>query len=279
MTLFSRIGGGVRALFRRKREEQELDAELREFLETAVDEKVRNGLSPQDARRAARVEMGSLEAVKDRVRDAGWETLVESAWQDVRYGARTLRRSPGFTATAITILALGIGANTAIFSLVNAVMLRTLPVREPNQLVEPLSRYPGEPHMNGFSWEFYEYVRDRNHVFADVTGMVPTRFQVGRAGAGVETVDAEYVAGNLFSTLGLQPALGRLIGPDDTRAGSPRVAVVHWSYWKSRFNLDPSILGAASLPSKGTLRSRRPGAASGRTGLRRDISKRLARRS
>ena len=243
MRAFARIAGGLRALFRKGRVEQELDAELRAFLETAADEKMRQGLTGDEALRAARIELGSAAAVKDRVRDVGWESVIESVWQDVRYGIRMLRRSPGFAATAITILALGIGANTAIFSLLNAVMLRTLPVHEPAQLVKPLSRYPGEPHMNGFSWEFYEYVRDRNHVFADVTGFTPTKFKVGRAGGEAETVDAEYVAGNLYSTLGLQPALGRLIGPDDTRAGSPRVAVVHWSYWKNRLNLDPSILG------------------------------------
>jgi predicted permease len=239
-----RVIAGFRALFRKTRVEQELDAELREFLETSVEDKIRHGLSREEAVRAARIELGGLEAVKDRVRDVGWESVLESVWQDMRYGTRALRRSPGFAMTAIGILALGIGANTAIFTLLNAVMLRTLPVREPNQLVEPLSRYPGEPHMNGFSWEFYEYVRDHNHVFTDVTGVRPTRFQVGRQGSGPEAVNGEYVLGNLFSTLGLQPAIGRLIGPDDARAGAAPVAVVSWSYWKSRFNLDPAILGA-----------------------------------
>src|SRR6185503_5468304 len=141
-------------------------------------------------------------AVKDGVRDAGWESAIESVWQDLRYGSRMLRRSPGFAAIAILILTLGIGANTAIFSLLNAVMLRTLPVHEPAQLVEPLSRYPGEPRINGFSWEFFDYVRDRNHVFAAVSGVSPTRFQLARDAADAETVDGEYVEGTLFSVLG-----------------------------------------------------------------------------
>jgi putative ABC transport system permease protein len=243
MTLINRIVGGLRALLGRRRSEQELDSELREFLQTSVDDKIRNGLNPEDAHRAARVEMGSLAAVKDRVRDAGWETLVESAWQDVRYGARTLRRSPGFAATAIAILTLGIGANTAIFSLLNAVMLRTLPVREPAQLVEPMSRYPGEPRLNGYALDFYEYVRDHNHVFADVTGVMPGSFKVAREGAEEETVDGEYAAGNLFPVLGLEPALGRLIDPRDVEPGAAPVAVINWSYWKSRFNSNPAILG------------------------------------
>ena len=150
MRVFRRIAGGFSALLPKTRVEQELDAELREYLEAAVEEKMRRGLSREAASRAARVELGSIEAVKDRVRDAGWESLADSVWQDVRYGARTLRRSPGFTVTTIGILALGIGANTAIFTLLNAVMLRTLPVRAPQQLVEPLSKYPADPRMNGF---------------------------------------------------------------------------------------------------------------------------------
>jgi putative ABC transport system permease protein len=244
MTLFRRVLGGLHTLFRRARVEQELDAELREFLETAVERKMRNGLTREDAVRAARLELGSVAAVKDRVRDAGWESMVEDIWQDVRYGARLLRRSPGFTATAIGILALGIGANTAIFTLINAVMLRPLPVRAPEQLVEPLSKHPADPRMNGFSWDFYEHVRDHNHVFTDVVGVSPARFEIVRDGAGVETLDGEYVVGTLFPVLGLQPAIGRLIDPQDAQASAAPVAVVSWSYWKSRFNLDPAILGA-----------------------------------
>lgn len=243
MILLRRITNGVRALFRRSRAEAELDAELRGFLDAAIEQKMRDGASREAATRAARIELGSSAAVKDRVRDVGWESILESVWQDVRYGVRTLRRSPGFAATAIGILALGVGANTAIFSLLNAVMLRTLPVHHPEQLVEPLSRYPGDPRMNGYSLEFYEYVRDHNHVFAEVTGVIPASFKLTREGADEETVDGEYAAGNLFSVLGLQPAIGRLIDPRDAEAGAAPVAVVNWSYWKSRFNLNPAILG------------------------------------
>jgi len=243
MILLRRITNGVRALFRRNRAEAELDAELHEFLETAIEQKMRGGASRAAATRAARLELGSIPAVKDRVHDAGWESILESVWQDVRYGMRLLRRSPGFAATAIGILALGIGANTAIFSLVNAVILRPLPVHEPERLVEPLSRYPGDPRMNGYKLDFYEYIRDNNHVFAEVTGVVPAPFKVIREGAEEETVDGEYAAGNLFSMLGLQPAIGRLIGPRDVEAGAAPVAVINWSYWKSRFNLNPAILG------------------------------------
>jgi predicted permease len=244
MPFIRRLVAGIHAMFRKTRVEQELDEELRGFLDAAVEDKLRGGLNAGDAGRAARIELGSVAAVKDSVRDAGWESAIESVWQDVRYGGRMLRRSPGFAAIAIGILALGIGANTAIFSLLNAVMLRTMPVYQPSQLVEPLSRYPGEPHRNGFSWEFFEDVRDHNHVFAGVTGVFPTKLQIAPDGAEAETVDGEYVEGTLFSLLGLQPALGRLIDPQDARAGAAPVAVVSWAYWKSRFNLNPAILGA-----------------------------------
>ena len=140
-----RFAAGFIALFRRRRAEQDLDAELQEFLDTAIEDKVRAGMSRETATRAARMELGSAAAVKDHVRDVGWENVFETTWQDVRYAARTLRRSPGFTAVAVVSLALGIGANTAIFSLINTLMLRSLPVSHPEQLVELLSRYPGEP--------------------------------------------------------------------------------------------------------------------------------------
>ena len=243
MRLLRRIAGGLRALFLRSRAEHELDDELRGFLDAAVEEKIRRGLTRDAAARAARLELGSAAAVKDRVRDAGWETSIELLWQDVRQSARTLRRTPVFTIVAIALLAIGIGVNTAIFTLLDVVVLRPLPVKAPGELVEPLTLYPGDPPRNGFSWDFYEEVRDRATVFTAVIGIVPARFQtVDRTGAA-ETLTGEYVVGTLFPVLGLQPAIGRLIGPDDARPDAAPVVVVSWSYWKRRFDLNPSILG------------------------------------
>jgi len=132
---------------------------------------------------------------------------LERLWQDVRYALRMMHRSPGFTAVAVLSLALGIGANTAIFSLINALMFRPLPVQNPEQLVELVGQYPGEPRMNFFWWKFYEHYRDQNHVFSDLIGMSPARFQVSGEGFDTETVSGEYVVGTFFPALGVQPAM------------------------------------------------------------------------
>jgi predicted permease len=144
-------------------------------------------------------------------------------------------------------LGLGIGANTAIFSLINTLMLRTLPVQEPEQLVELLQKYPGEPRGNGFfTWPSYEYYRDHNHVFsALIATSAQSRFIVRCEGLEPESVNGEYVTGNFFPVLGVKPTIGRLISPqDDPRdADGSAPAIVSWSFWKTRFNFDPAILG------------------------------------
>jgi putative ABC transport system permease protein len=169
-------------------------------------------------------------------------------WRDIRYALRVLRRTPGFTAAAVLSLALGIGANTAIFSLIDTLMLRMLPVRHPEQLVEILHRTPlqGEPRLNGYSVSDYQFFREHNHVFsALIAASNPYPPLHAREGAGRRTVAAEFVGGNFFPELGVKPATGRLIGPADDGPGtdSARVAVVSWAWWKSRFNLDPAIAG------------------------------------
>ena len=166
--------------------------------------------------------------------------------QDLRYALRTMRRAPVSTAVAVLSLAMGIGATTAVFTLVNGLMFRPLPVRDPGSLVELLSRYPGEPRMNVFAWRFYEHYRQGNHVFSELIGSAPNRFRVTANGGDEEVVVGEFVTGPFFPALGIQPAIGRLVGPDDDRigAGDPAVAVVSWSYWDSRWQRAPSIVGS-----------------------------------
>ena len=135
MGIFTRISAGLRALTNRGRVEREMDEELRGFIDASIEQKRRAGLTPDEAARVARIEMGSPNAVKHHIRSAGWETAIETLWQDTRFSLRGLAKSPGFTVIALLSLALGIGGNTAIFTLINQVLLRNLPVRNPEQLV------------------------------------------------------------------------------------------------------------------------------------------------
>jgi putative ABC transport system permease protein len=173
---------------------------------------------------------------------------LDALWQDARYALRTMRRTPAFTAVAVQSLALGIGANTAIFSLLDAVVLRLLPVSHPEQLVEPIHHFPqaGEPRMNGYGKEHLAYFREHNHVLAGIVAeawLPPT--QVRGAAADQQTVDGTFVDGTYFPVLGLKAAIGRLIGPADDQPGAASaVAVISWQWWRNRFHLAPSVLGS-----------------------------------
>ncbi|MCC7125192.1 MAG: ABC transporter permease [Acidobacteria bacterium] len=245
MVFLRRLIGGLTALLRRRRQDQDLDEELQGFLDAAIDDKLRAGMTHDEALRAARMELGSVAAVKDHVRDAGWENVIETSWQDLRYAARTLRRSPGFTAAAVLSLALGIGANTAIFSVINTLILRPLPVDRPEQLVEVLSRYPGEPRLSSFSWRHYEHYRDHNQSFLDLVAVLRTRVQIAVTGVDPEIVDGEYVASNFFSALGVRAAIGRVFDARDDQRDAPAIAsaVISWSYWTTRLHANPAIVG------------------------------------
>ena len=222
--------------------ERELDEELLSHLAMAVRDRIERGEDPREAEAAAHREFGNRTLVQEITRDIwGWRFLDEIR-QDIRHALRGMRRSPGFTAAAIASLALGIGANTAIFSLMYTVMFRALPVSHPEQLVELLQKYPGEPRGNGYwSWRSYEYYRDHSHVFSAVTGLaIDNRALLQVGSAEPEYGIAEYAAANYFSTLGVKPALGRWTGPGDEKGGA---AVLSWSLWDRRFNRDPGVVG------------------------------------
>ena len=246
MSFLRNITSGLRSLFRKEHVDRELNEELGAYLDMAAEEKMKKGMSREAAVRDVRLERGSLEITKEVVRSGGWESLVETCWQDLRFGIRTLRKSPGFTAAVVLTLALGIGANTAIFTMTNGLMLRTLPVRDPGQLVELLQHYPGEPEpgFNGFSWDAYQIMRDGNHVFSDLIIESMNFFTVRGDELQPQTVFGGAVGGTFFQALAVRAAAGRLIGPEDVHMGyhSP-VAVVSWSFWKSRFDLEPGIIG------------------------------------
>jgi len=173
---------------------------------------------------------------------------MDALLHDCRYAVRSLRSTPGFTIVAILTLAFGIGANTAVFTLLNGLVLRALPVRDPQQLVEPLFKYPKDPRLNSYSWQDYVRLRDDNHVFSDVVALTYARAQVRAAAPDTDAVDAAFVSANFFDALGVRPAVGRGLDARDDRAA---VGLLTWSYWQSRFHGDRSIVGrtiAVSTP-------------------------------
>jgi hypothetical protein len=171
MPLFKNLISGIKALLHKQQRSRDMDEELLAFQQASAQEKIRSGLSPHEAQRAARIEMGSIETVKEKVRSSTWESTAESLWQDIRYGVRQLLRNPGFSIVAILTLALGIGANTAIFTLVHAVMLKQLPIANPHQLYrigdsDLCCEWGGlQDSWSIFDYQFYQHLRDTNPSF------------------------------------------------------------------------------------------------------------------
>src|SRR5262245_1206566 len=245
MSLLRKLAGGARSLFRKHQTSKELDEEFDSFVEMATQDKMKDGMTRAEAVRAVRLERGSREVAKEVVYAAGWESVVDGIWRDICLAVRSLQKSPEFSVAAVLTLASGIGANTAIFTMVNGLMLQALPVRDPEQLVEILHHSPGEPEpgFNGFSLEAYQSMRDGNHVLSHLIIGSLNVYIVRGHGLESQTVFGGNVGGTFFEALGVRPAIGRLIGPQDTDMDSLAVAVVSWSFWKSRFNLDPAIVG------------------------------------
>jgi predicted permease len=187
-------------------------------------------------------ELGNLTlAAEDARAEWGW-TRLEQTVQDLRYALRSLAKSPGFTATAVLSLALGIGANTALFTLVNAVTWRMLPVRDPETLLL-LGQRQGSAVSNGFSYQQYEVIRDHNRVL-DMAAYSRARLNISIDGRSEPTSEGQLVSGHYFSLLGVAPAAGRALGPDDDRVpGGHPVAMISYGYWKRRFGLDPAVVG------------------------------------
>jgi putative ABC transport system permease protein len=246
------------ALARVRQMDRDIDDEIASHLAEATDEYMQQGLCPEDARSAALRSFGGVTQTKEVYRQIRSFMWLEDLARDLRHALRMLRRSPGFTTVTVFTLALGIGANTAIFSLVHVLLWRELPVSDPGSLVQFTWQYPGDPPLNLFSTEQYEQFRDRNGVFSDLIGTAPIGLDPA---AGGEPLQTEWVTGNYFDALGVRPALGRLLGPVDGAPGAPAVAVVSWTFWKNRFNLDPQILGTRI--SVGGVSARQAGSVAG----------------
>src|SRR5437773_511865 len=228
MSLLRSIAIGFRSLFRKKRAERELNEELNGFLEMAAEEKMKDGMSRPEALRAVRLERGSLEITKEVVWSAPWESFVETCWQDLRFGLRTLRKDPGFTFVAVLTLALGIGANTAIFSLLNA-LIRPLNVPEPDRLVRIFSGRLATSHVMSYP-NYVDLCRSAQSFSELAVYSFPQPMSLGSVGekgaASTERVWGTVVSGNYFKTLGVSAAVGRTFAPEEDRTSSSRPVMV-----------------------------------------------------
>ena len=254
MSLLRNITTGLRSLFRKEQVDRELDEELRAYQAMAAEEKMKDGMSPKQALREVRLERGSLEVSKEIVRSGGWEFFIETCWQDLRYAIRALRKSPGFTAAVVLTLTLGIGANTAIFTLTDAVMLKSLPVPNPGQLYrlgDNNNCCVMKGTQNGGSFVLYSYalykeLRDHTPEFSELAAFEPwtSDLNVRRAGSAAQPYKGEYVSANYFQMFGIEPFAGRVLGPADDSPGAPPAVVVSYHTWQRRFGSDPSVVGS-----------------------------------
>ena len=240
--MFSDVISRLRSLLRRDRVEAELDDELRFHFDQQVQKNLHSGLTQAEAVRRARLFFGGLDQVKEECRDARGVQLLETLLQDVRYGLRMLRQKPTFTLVAVPTLALGVGANTAIFSIVNAVLLRALPFPEPGRLVRIYFNNPGTGlHGVLYSVPELEDLR-RSGVFEYVTGAERGSIDL-TGGAEVQRLEMVTANSNYFSMLGVTPQIGRLFGPQDDTPGFAPSAVISDSLWRHKFGGDPNIVG------------------------------------
>jgi predicted permease len=223
---------------RRYRRERQLEAEIQFHLDRMAQEHVGRGIAPQEARRRARIEFGGIEQIKEECRDVRGLRWLRDAIGDLRYTLRTLRKSPGFAAAALLCLALGIGANTAVFSLLDAALLRALPVNDPQRLALIQSASEGEA-IDAFSYPQYTYLREHARTM-DVIAYGSIALNLS-SGAWAVAPAGKLVSDNYFRVLGVRPAVGRMLA-----AGDENVAVIGHAFWESRFGGDPAIVGRAA---------------------------------
>jgi putative ABC transport system permease protein len=239
--LLRRLSSLWRNIFDKERVERDLSDELRAYLEFLIEEKIREGFGPEEARRAALIELGGVEQVKERVREVRMGHQLETVWQDLRYGLRTLLKNPGFTLVAVLTLSLGIGANTAIFSVVNAVLLRPLPFAEPERLVWLWDTQPQLPTAPASLPDFLDW-KAQNQSFEHLAA-----FQSGSmfldTGDGMRDTPVGLVTPETFALFRVSPILGRTFTDEETLPGRFRVAVLSHGMWQSRFGSDPNVLG------------------------------------
>jgi predicted permease len=241
--MLSKVKRRLRALLHKSEMERELNEELRDHIEQQTEQNIRLGMNPEEARYAARRTFGGMEQAKEQSRDARSVRWLEEFWQDLRYGARMLLKNPGFTLIAVITLALGIGANTAIFSVVNTILLRPLPYKESDRLVWLYGVQPQLKRANHSPADFLDY-QAQNRSFEQMAAFRILSFTL-TGDDRPERVDGRIVSANYFSLLGIEPALGRNFTPKDGEAGAGRVVLLSYNFWQRRFNGDPDAIGRA----------------------------------
>src|SRR5215471_10508822 len=241
-TLLHRIAAIIRGLVHRRRADADLDSELRSFVEMAAADAMEDGATPADARRRAVLQLGGVEQVKERVRSGRHGAWIDETGRDARYALRQIRRAPAFSAIAITTLALGIGVNTAMFSAVDAILIRPLPYADADRLamVWVDTRQSGESAFVGTPPEWLEWRRDQT-VFTDVAASQPGDASLSGDGEP-EELRARKVTGNFWSVLGVRPVVGRVFTEEEDTGGA-RVVVLGHGLWARRFGASPDIVG------------------------------------
>ena len=242
--MFSDLRVRFRSLFRRTAVTQEIDQELQFHIEQQMEKYLQAGLTREEARRRVRLEFGGLTQTKEDCQEARGVSLVEHIGQDVRYAMRMFGRTPGFTIVVVMTLALGIGANTAVFSLINAVLLKMLPVKDPEQLVQFSKIQPVDGEIDYFSYPEVERFQHEAQAFSGVFAFANLGGVNVEANGHGEIANGQVVSGNYFSTLGVSAILGRTISPaDDQVSGGNTVAVISYKYWRERLAGDPAVVG------------------------------------
>ncbi len=226
-----------------RRREEELDEEIQGHLRMAIRERVERGETPEQAEAAARREFGNLGLVKEVTRGVWGGGWLRQFAQDVRYGLRTMRRSPGFTAVAVVTLALGIGANTAIFSVVNAVLLRPLPYPEPDRLVTPVGVKNDPSARTNVSYPDFQDWRDQTQTLEALAAYVNSTMLLRRDDAEPELLYGANVTADLFPLLRVRPVAGRGFTREEERPGAAPVILISYGIWRRHFNADPNVIG------------------------------------
>jgi predicted permease len=243
MTVWNQLRSWLKATVRRSRMEDEMDAELRFHIESYAEDLVRNGAARQEAMRRARLEFGGIDRAKEECREARGVNFLDPLLQDLRHSFRMLRKNRGFTCIAVLTLALGIGANTAIFSVVNSFALRPLPVKDPSRLVIVAQQTPDSGFLGSLSYlDLLDY-RANSDAFSEMAGF-SIDFAGLSTGASARRIAVGYVTGNYFSMLGVQPAVGHLILPTQgDHLGADPIIVLGYAFWQREFGGASDIVG------------------------------------